>query len=429
MSNACSSLEYIWIDGFNNLRSKSKINRHPYQQDPKDVTNIPEWNFDGSSTGQAEGFKSDVILCPVASFDNPFIFDPPYFPYAYKKLVLCETKNADGTPHVTNNRHACKLIHDATQSQEPWFGIEQEYIIYDAKTNLPYGWIGEDLPSALHKEQGPFYCSAGGDVAFGRKIAEEHLAHCMKAGLKICGINAEVTPSQWEFQIGPLSAIDVSDQLWVARYILNRIAEKYGCYIVYHPKPMSKWNGSGCHTNFSTKLMRQTPTTKAETISNEYIKLKEKTSLSQLNPSSVIKCDPGEIIKFIKDKLKDCNPYEEFGGIYEIENACKKLSVVHSEHIAVYGNIEQNKLRLTGHHETASIDKFTWGVSDRSASIRIPLNVSKDRCGYLEDRRPASNMDPYLVTARLLQTICLADNSGNSDSKIAFDIKNYQVFC
>jgi hypothetical protein len=175
--------------------------------------------------------------------------------------------------------------------------------------------------------------------------------------------------------------------------------------------------------------MRQTPVTRAETLTNEYILKRKVVNLPD------IKCDPKEIIKFVKDQLKDSNPYEEFGGIYEIENACKKLSLVHSEHIAVYGNIEQNKLRLTGHHETASIDKFTWGVSDRGASIRIPLNVSKDRCGYLEDRRPASNMDPYLVTARLLRTVCLVDNSDNrgngdnSGSKIAFDIKNYQVFC
>ena len=395
-------LEYIWIDGFNNLRSKTKIiiMLCLTTRNNKDILeNIPEWNFDGSSTGQAEGFKSDVILHPVAIFNNPFKLGG--------KLVLCETKNADGTPHVTNNRHTCKLIHNVTQSQEPWFGIEQEYIIYDAKTNLPYGWIGEDLPSVIHKEQGPFYCSAGGDVAFGRKVAEEHLEKCISAGLKLCGVNAEVTPSQWEFQIGPLYAIDVSDQLWVARYILNRVAEKYGCYIVYHPKPMPKWNGSGCHTNFSTKLMRQTPVTRTEASTNEHNEQKKQEKKLTTNSKKILNSVSEEIPKHTKSMSKGFDPNKEIGGIHEIENACKKLSLVHSEHIAVYGNVEQNKLRLTGHHETASIEKFTWGVSDRGASIRIPLNVSNDRCGYLEDRRPASNMDPYLVTTQLLRTVCI----------------------
>jgi glutamine synthetase len=389
--------EYIWIDAFENLRSKIKILDYPpYKtnqwrpfdklklQDGKTRPNpglsdesmrlhvdncldLPEWNFDGSSTGQAKGYKSDVILKPVYVCRDPFrnfefldedrkrddISINPRHAY----LVLCETYNPDGTPHITNTRYKCKTTTHITKDEDAWFGIEQEYIIYDNKTNLPLGWLAPDWPSSLYEGQGPYYCGVGGDKAFGRHIAEKHLEYCLSAGLKICGINAEVTPAQWEFQLGPLDALEISDQLWLARYILNRITEEYSCTIEYHPKPMEKWNGSGAHTNFSTKKMRE----------------------------------PGGIIKII--------------------DACEKLRLKHAEHLEVYGNVEENKLRLTGNHETASFDKFTYGVSDRGASIRIPLNVHNEKCGYLEDRRPSSRMDPYLVTERILRTVCLESYS------------------
>lgn len=423
--NECEAiLEYVWIDGFNNLRSKIKITKIPkYQIRPG---SLPEWNFDGSSTGQASGFKSDVILKPVAVYNSPF-------KYAVNDdiihlLVLCDTYNPDGTPHVTNNRVKCLDTHNKTLDHEALFGIEQEYIIYDARTDMPFGWLNGTLPSKIHMEQGPFYCSAGGDVTFGREICSKHMSYCLKAGLAICGTNAEVTPSQWEFQIGPLSAIDVSDQLWIARYILNRVAESFGCYIKYHPKPMKEWNGSGCHTNFSTKLMREKPMNSIDRLTKEITEKEEHAILTKLHPHPPDSPHPKKyhvkkayklssqsekiknIAEYVKESLqsgKFSNESEMTGGIYEIEKACKKLEDKHTEHIAVYGNVEQNRLRLTGHHETASMDKFTWGVSDRGASIRIPLNVSQDQCGYLEDRRPASNMDPYLVTSKLLETICL----------------------
>lgn len=343
--------EYIWIDAFQSLRSKTKVirssiyDKYYYNENHlSELPNeLPEWNFDGSSTGQAEGFKSDIILKPKRAFVDPFNI--------CGFLILCETYNPDGTPHSTNARAACEIIEKTVSSENPLFGLEQEYIIYDNLTNLPLGWKGKDIPSLLYDKQGPYYCSVGGDKSYGRDIATEHLKYCCVAELDICGINAEVTPSQWEFQIGPISALNVSDQLWIARYILNRITEKFNCRIEYHPKPMENWNGSGCHTNFSTEKMRK--------------------------------------------------------NIDEIYKACERLGKKHDEHLKVYGNPETNKLRLTGSHETASFDKFSYGVSDRGASIRIPLNVANDGFGYLEDRRPPSDMDPYVVTYRILKTVCL----------------------
>jgi len=385
-------LEYVWIDAFGELRSKTKILPNiKYIEN-----NIPEWNFDGSSTGQATGFKSDVILKPVETFKDPFrrnIKDSTGSDVNCY-LVMCDTYLPDGRPHPTNTRVICEKLEQQTKDHEPWFGVEQEYILYDSqdfKSNRgidyipqkPYGWTHEKLtnteiktknrieyeqhlepyPNTKFTGQGPYYCGVGGDRVYGRHIAEEHMEHCIYAGIGICGINAEVTPSQWEFQIGPLGPTEVGDHLWMARYILNRITEKHNCYIEYVPKPMLEWNGSGCHTNFSTRKMREI----------DHFSENDKT------------------------------------GLDEIISACEKLALKHDEHLQEYGDVEQNKKRLTGHHETASFQKFTYGVSDRGASVRIPLNVANDKCGYLEDRRPASNMDPYKVTSAILKTVCVSE--------------------
>lgn len=341
-------LEYIWIDAVGELRSKNKV-VFPDEFDIVDGR-IPNWSFDGSSTGQSSGSISDIILKPIRAFKNPFI------KYAESFLVLCECYEKCGKiPAKNNNRAECEK-YAYTDENGCLFGIEQEYVIFDREKNIPYRWAEFNNPGI--GGQGPYYCSVGGDRAFGRHVVDEHLQLCLDAGLKICGTNAEVMASQWEFQIGPCEPRSVCDELWIARYILHRITEKYNCYVSFAPKPYGKlWNGSGAHTNFSTWKMRE--------------------------------------------------PH----GYSHIIEACEKLRDTHDECMAVYG--KDNERRLTGTHETSSLNVFSYSVGNRSSSIRIPLHVANYQCGYLEDRRPAANMDPYLVVAAIMKSI-LTDSSTTS---------------
>jgi len=340
-------LEYVWVDGFSpwGLRSKIKVEKFNEEAlmrlDAGDARYAPDWGFDGSSTGQAVGASSDCILKPAAIVhDSVGISD---------FVVLCEVLNADGTPHKTNHRADLKKLSDSLESHEPWFGLEQEYTIVD--DDRPLGFP----PGGYPAPQGIYYCSAGGDRAFGRAIADAHLQACIDAGLSVTGTNAEVMPGQWEFQIGGpgADAVQVSDQLWIARWFLLKAAEAFNLTVTFEPKPMlGDWNGAGCHTNFSTRSMRQD------------------------------------------------------GGITEIEAACNKLGLLENitKHLDAYG--EGIERRLTGEHETCSYKEFKWGVADRTASIRVPLHVANAKKGYLEDRRPNANCDPYRVTSVLLQTCC-----------------------
>jgi len=335
--------EYIWLDLDGNLRSKIRvIQKHNFYSFTK-VEDFPIWNFDGSSTGQASSAHvSDVLIKPVRIYNNPLIHSS-----LESLLVLCECLNPDLTPHETNSRDNCEKTSKLFASYECLFGIEQEYTILH-RDGKPYKWLNGLEPGL--GGQGPYYCAVGGDRAFGRDISDEHLLACLKAGIHICGTNAEVMPSQWEFQIGTCDMLTVSDDLLVARFLLHKITEKYDCCVSFHPKLFSEWNGSGGHTNFSTNQMRK------------------------------------------------------YNGLKSIIDACEKLAKKHVEHINVYGI--DNDERLTGKHETSSIKTFSWGKQNRNCSVRIPLQVCIDNCGYLEDRRPAANMDPYLVTEIMVRTIC-----------------------
>lgn len=337
--------EYVWIGGRGELHSKTMIIRRLIKE-PLNVAYYPKWNYDGSSTNQAEGDSSEIFLQPVCVFWDPFRKDQKGV------LVLCETYNPNGTPAINNNRSLAYERFDKKMYTSPWFGLEQEYYIYKNSYS----------PLNFHDKikQGSFYCSCGSENTFGRQIAEDHLNACLYSGIKVSGINSEVGPAQWEFQVGPLEGISAGDHLVMARYILNRVSEKYGLIINYDPKPerleSDKWNGSGCHINFSTLFMR--------------------------------------------NKNYDCMNY--------IVKAIDKLSENHTEHMMVYG--ENNIKRLTGKNETSSFAKFTSGKANRNASVRIGNETLKNNCGYFEDRRPASNIDPYLATSTMYNTIVIDDN-------------------
>jgi glutamine synthetase len=373
-----SILEYVWIDAAGGVRSKIRVAQLGINDIETVVQNADqwEWSFDGSSTGQATGTDSDVILRPVAMYRNPF-FQSNASNASNAWLVLCDCYNKDGTPHATNARVRCAQTEAACLTDEPLFGIEQEYILFSRAKDVPHQWASISDPGC--GGQGPYYCGVGGDRCFGRKIADQHLLACLHAGIEIGGTNAEVMASQWEFQIGPLPATQVSDQLWMARYILQRITEEHGCCATFHPKPLRTWNGSGGHTNFSTAKMRCNP--------------ESSTDKMRSNPESST------------DKMR-CNIHER-GSMDAIMDACARLEANHAEHMAVYG--EFNEARMTGLHETSSMHACTWGVSDRGRSIRIPRHVANRGHGYLEDRRPAANLDPYLVTERIMRTCCLSE--------------------
>lgn len=340
---------YIWHDGAatQTVRAKTKI--VPIKRSQPKLSDFPEWGFDGSSTQQATGSDSDLILQPV------FFCKDPLNQHDDAYLVLCEVFNPDGTtPHPTNKRAMLRRVMEhGGAACDPWIGFEQEYTLF--KGSRPLGWPEQGYPAP----QGPFYCGVGADEAFGRDFVEEHTEACLYANLMIAGTNAEVMPGQWEFQMGyrgdsseAADPLTICDHMSVARWLLYRIGEKYGISATLENKPIKgEWNGAGQHTNFSTKATRDPRT-----------------------------------------------------GMEAIKAAIARLGQHHKEHIQFYGmGLEE---RLTGHHETSSMNRFSSGVADRGCSVRIPRAVANQGYGYFEDRRPGANANPYEISAVLLSAVC-----------------------
>ena len=360
------TLEYIYLDGYTspirtggeeesvnaNVRSKTKIVNYSdldWTLSEKNPLPSPEalplWGSDGSSSRQAEGNSSDIVLKPVYVCKDPTRRTDKGLAY----LVLCEVFDKDGNPHPSNTRAKFRELYKHKKNREIRFGYEQEYVIWDDKKRNLLGWPDAGNPDP----QGRYYCGVGSWNVAGRDFVEEHMNMCIDAGLDITGINAEVLLGQWEYQIGgpDTDGLEVCDQLWISRWLLHRVSEKYGYVIDFEPKPKEgDWNGSGMHVNFSTVEMR------------------------------------------------------EEGGYEHIINACEKLKARAEKHINNYGT--SNDKRLTGRHETAAMNDFSYGVSDRGASIRIPQGVFEKKKGYLEDRRPSSNADPYKIGFMMVETIC-----------------------
>jgi len=326
--------EYVWIDADQTCRSKCRT----VPTEKAKLGMLPDWNYDGSSTGQAPGDDSEVIITPRAVYPDPFRGGDNI-------LVLCDTYTPGGTPLPTNTRAPAVEAFQGSDAEKPWFGLEQEYTLFNLDKVTPLGWPTGGYPGP----QGPYYCGAGADRSYGRSISDAHYKACLYANIEISGTNAEVMPGQWEFQVGPSVGIAAGDDMWMARYLLQRVCEDFQVYVTLDPKPIpGDWNGAGMHTNFSTEKMRKK------------------------------------------------------GGYEVIETAIRRLGAKHQEHIDAYG--EGNERRLTGKYETADIGTFSFGVANRGCSIRIPRSTDADGCGYLEDRRPSSNCDPYVVTRKIFQT-------------------------
>jgi glutamine synthetase len=345
------TFEYIWYDASGAFRSKVRIVHCSPTQINMHMR--ADWNYDGSSTGYTTTQNSEIILHPVATYT-----DRSRERYYY---LLCESILQ--TQHL-DPRHQLERLFNQNQVSilEPWFGFEQEFFILDKRTNHILG----TNPATPLPPQGPYYCgvqlpsgynyATEGDRGIDRtrELTEAIVKRCMDIGVGVTGWNLEVAPGQTEIQVFG-HGLRACDDLMMMRYMAYRVLASHHCEPDFRPKPLgSAWNGSGMHTNVSTVQ------TRAE------------------------------------------------NGMDVIQGYMSSLKQYHTAHIAVYG--EGNEERLTGHHETSSMETFTHGIGDRTASVRIPTQTMHDGRGYFEDRRPAANANPYIVAERILKTIAGLDD-------------------
>ena len=337
--------DYIWFGASGELRSKVRVEWIENDDSPLfkgELNVLPIWNYDGSSTEQATGDNSEVLIKPVRVYPSPFSNDS-----IREYLVLCETFLPNMEPHPTNNRSKVRELfnNNNLNNYVPMFGIEHEFFVLEEKTGRPLGFEGL---TSFPPPQGQYYCSVGQGNAYGRDFLQECLNKAIECGVRVTGSNMEVAPGQMEIQVCN-TGLAAADDSAILKYILGRVGEKYNYVVDWGAKPVKgDWNGSGCHVNFSTQSMRVE------------------------------------------------------GGWDVIMEAIGRLEQRHQEHIEVYGS--DNHERLTGLHETSDMNTFSWGVANRGCSIRIPRSTEEKRCGYLEDRRPSSSADMYLVTGKIFET-------------------------
>lgn len=342
-------LEYIWFDGRSELRSKTRVMYTDYMPKPTEDNNnkleqsFPMgWNWNYDGSSCYQAEGKDSEIL----LKPVKIYRDPFIHSTKYYLVLCETFNSDGSPTQSNKRHSAIEIFNKNTSLKPKYGIEHEFFVIDNKTGYPLGYVPDNTEA-----QGKYYCSVGAGRAYGRNFLYKAMIFCERSGLNITGCNFEVAPGQMEIQICNYG-IDAADDSTIMKYILSRLGEDYDYSIDYSAKPLKgDWNGSGCHVNFSTVEMMD---------------------------------------------------YDK--GFNSIMTFIQKLKDNHFEHIEVYG--DDNNERLTGHHETSDMNSFSFGVANRTASIRIPRETDKNGYGYIEDRRPSGSANMYVVTSRLFETYC-----------------------
>lgn len=336
--------EYLWLDVNQHIRTKT---RFFYDNEIKDtfsdnVLSYPIWNYDGSSTGQADGENTEVLLFPVKCYKHPFYKDSSGV--RINVLILCECYDPEtNKPHHTNSRAKATDLFNKITGHKVWFGLEQEFFFFDKQLKRPINW-------EQRQQQGEYYCGVNRGTHLEREIMNELIEKCMSIGIRISGYNQEVAHAQWEYQIGPVEGIEAADQMIIAKYILYTICEKHGLYASFHPKPVSgDWNGSGCHVNISTEKTRN----------NGW----------------------GEILRIIENMNKD-----------------------HKNWIGTYDGIN-NHMRLSGKHETSDPHEFSYGIGTRHTSVRIPNQVAAEKQGYFEDRRPGSSINYYQTLSKYCEYI------------------------
>jgi glutamine synthetase len=364
------SFEYIWLDANNKFRSKVRI----MDNVPETFINInikqEEWNFDGSSTGQASGKDSEIFIKPYKMFSD--------IKNEYDYYVFCECYYPNGQPHQTNTRKQANDYFNQQNIKEmgTMFGIEQEFFVFN--NGKPLVWNDEKT-----EHQGNYYCGNGAKNIKGRDYLDEVVRNLSFWNINVTGYNFEVAPGQMEIQICE-KGINAADNLIATRFILTRIAETYGWDVDFTPKPSflnsDMWNGSGCHVNFSTQIMREYNWIDQNIIASASQEYKE--------------------WNFVNDSI--------LPSVYQTACLIHNMQKNHANDISKFGS-ENNQLRLGGINETSSYHTFTYGIANRGCSVRIPREFVKSMKGYIEDRRPGADMDPYVVTSLITSYVKFED--------------------